>query len=237
MNKKLPLNNFKWSDQNKYTSEFIKNYDGESDKGYLLEVDVHYPKHLHNAHSDLSFLPEKRKKLHKPFEHEISNDIKRTHNKVFKQFNITHEPENKLIATIQDKQKYVVTMSTLKQALNHGLILVKVHRVIEYNQSNWLKPYIDRNTELRAKAKNDFEKDFFKLMNNSLFGKMIENVRKHRDIKLIVTEERRKKLTLEPNYVSFKTFLDHLMAVEMRNTRIKMDKPIIVGQAMNFTMT
>ena len=104
-------------------------------------------------------------------------------------------------------------------------------------QSNWLKPYIDRNTELRAKAKNDFEKDFFKLMNNSLFGKMIENVRKHRDIKLIVTEERRKKLTLEPNYVSCKTFLDHLMAVEMRNTRIKMDKPIIVGQAMNFTMT
>ena len=74
----------------------------------------------------------------KLFEHEINNDIKRTHNKVFKQFNITHEPENKLIATIQDKQKYVVTMSTLKQALNHGLILVKVHRVIEYNQSNWL---------------------------------------------------------------------------------------------------
>ena len=79
-------------------------------------------------------------------------------------------------------------MSTLKQVLDHGLILNKVHRVIEYNQSNWLKPYIDKNTELRAKAKTEFEKNFFKLMNNCVSGKMIENVRKHRDNKLIVTE-------------------------------------------------
>ena len=97
-------------------------------------------------------------------------------------------------------------MSTLKQALNHGLQLVKVYRVIDFNQSNWLKPCIDKNTEFKAKVKNDFEKDLFKLMNNSLFNKVIENVRKHRNIKLIVTEERRKKLTSEPNYVSCKTF-------------------------------
>ena len=88
------------------------------------------------------------------------------------------------------------------------------------------------NAELRKDAKNDFEKAFFKLMNNAVFGKMIENVRKRREIKLMVTEERRKKLVSEPNYASCTPFSDHLMAIEMRKTRIYMDKPIIVGQAI-----
>ena len=120
----------------------------------------------------------------------------------------------------------------MKQALNHGLRLKKVYKVIEFNQSAWLKPYIDMNAELRKDAKNDFEKAFFKLMNNAVFGKMIENVRKRREIKLIVTEERRKKLVSEPNYASCTPFADHLKAIEMRKTRIYMDKPKLVGQAI-----
>ena len=120
----------------------------------------------------------------------------------------------------------------MKQALNHGLRLKKVYKVIEFNQSAWLKPYIDMNAELRKDAKNDFEKAFFKLMNNAVFGKMIENVRKRREIKLIVTEERRKKLVSEPNYASCTPFSDHLKAIEMRKTRIYMDKPKLVGQAI-----
>ena len=232
MCKKLPLNGYKWGNVEEFDSDFIKNYDDNSDKGYLLEVDVEYPKELHSAHRDLPFLSEKRSKLHKEFEYKVSKEVAKAHRKVYKTFNITHEPENKLIATIQDKNKYVVCISTLKQALNHGLRLKKVHRVIEFNQSTWLKPYIDKNTELRKIAKNKFEKDFFKLMNNSVFGKMIENVRKRRDIKLIVTEECRKKLVSEPNYASCTTFSDYLMAVEMRKTRVFMDKPIIVGQAI-----
>ena len=232
MNKRLPLNGYEWADEAIFTDDFIKNYDDEGDKGYLLEVDIEYPKELHSAYEDLPFLPEKRIKLDKEFEHKVTKDIKKTHKKVYKTFSITHEPENKLIATVQDKNKYVVNISTLKQALKHGLKLQKVHRVIEYNQSNWLKPYIDKNTALRKVAKNEFEKDFFKLMNNSVFGKMIENVRKRREIKLIVTEERRKKLVSEPNYASCTTFSDHLMAIEMRKTRALMDKPILVGQTI-----
>ena len=198
----------------------------------MLEVDIENPKHLYKAHEDLPFLPEKRKPLDKPYKLEVSDVVKKAHNKALKQFNITHEPKNKLIATIQNKVKYAVNISASKQALDHGLILTEVHRVIEYNQSNWLKPYIDKNTKLRANAKNEFEKNFFKLMNNAVFGKMIENVRKRRDIKLIVTEERRKKLTSEPNYESCKAFSDHLMAIEMRKTSVLMDRPIMVGKAI-----
>ena len=107
---------------------------------------------------------------------------------------------NKLVCNLYDKKNYVVHVRSLKQALNHGLILKKVHRVIQFNQEAWLKPYIDMNTELRKQAKNDFEKDFFKLMNNSVFGKTMENLRKHRDIKLVTTDKRRKQLVSEPRY-------------------------------------
>ena len=117
-------------------------------------------------------------------------------------------------------------------ALNHGLTLKKVYRAIEFNQSAWLKRYIDINTELRKNAKNDFEKNCFKLMNNPAFGKMIKNVRKQREIKLVVTEQRRKKLVSEANYKSCVAFSDHLLAIARRQTRIYTDKPIMVGQAI-----
>ena len=112
----------------------------------------------------------------------------------------------KLACNLCDKKDYVVHIRSLKQALNHGLILKKVHRVVQFNQEAWLKPYIDMNTELRKRAKNYFEKDFFKLMNNAVFGKTMENVRKHRDIKLVTTDKRRNKLVSEPNYYTIKCF-------------------------------
>ena len=85
-------------------------------------------------------------------------------------------------------------------------MLKKVHRVIQFNQEAWLKPYIDMNTELRKKAKNDFEKEFFKLMNNVVFWKTMKNVRKHRDIKFVTTDKRRNQLVTEPNYHTTKCF-------------------------------
>ena len=165
MSKKLPVNGFKWLDNDKtvepsakhvINEEFIKNYNENDKKEYILEVDVKYPKKLHDVHCDLPFLPERM---------EI-NKCK------------------KLVCNLYDKKKYVVRINSLKQALNHGLKFKKIHRIIEFNQKAWLKPYIDMNTELRKLARNDFEKDLFKLMNNSVFGKTMENIRKHRDIKL-----------------------------------------------------
>ena len=151
---------------------FIKNYDEDSDKGYIIELDVEHPKNLNYLHSDSPFLPERMK---------INNC-------------------SKLTCNLCDKNNFILHIRSLKQALNHGLILKKVYRVIQFNQEGWLKQYIDMNTELRKQVKNDFEKDFFKLMNNFVFGKAMENVRKDRYIKLITTDKRRNQLVSEPNY-------------------------------------
>ena len=122
MSQKLPVNNFKWvEDISRINEEFIKNYNENSNKGYILEVDVKYPKKLHDLHSDLLFLP-KIMKIDKC---------------------------KKLVCNLHDKKKYVVHIKSLKHALNHGLKLKRVHRIIEFNQKAWLKSYIDMNTELR----------------------------------------------------------------------------------------
>ena len=163
MRKKLPVDNFKWgTNLSIFTEDFIKNNDDESDTGYLLFVDVIYPKNPRKKHKYLPFLPEKVKR-----------------NKVIK-----------LTCEITDKNNYSVSIFALKQALNHGLILKKVHSVISFRQKAWLKPYIDINTQLRTKAANEFEKDFYKLCNNIVYGKTMEHVRKHRDIRLVKTNKK-----------------------------------------------
>ena len=131
-------------------------------RGYFLEVDAKYPKKLFSLHSDLPFLSE-RKKIEKC---------------------------NKLI-WLSYKKNYFIHMKALKQALNHRLIPKKCPGWFSLIKKAWLKPYIDMNTELRKEAKNDFEKDFFKLMSNAVFGKTMKNVRKHRNFKLVTRDKRR----------------------------------------------
>ena len=130
---------------------------------------------------------------------------------------------SKFVCNLYDRNNYVVHIRSLKQALDHGLILKKVHRVIQFNQEAWLKEYIDMNTELRKQPKNDFEKDFLKLMNNSVFGKTMENVTNHRDIKLVTTDKRRNQLVSEPNYHATKRFSENLLAIEMKQIKVKMN--------------
>ena len=120
-------------------------------------------------------------------------------------------------------------IKVLKQALRHGLVFKKVHRVIQFNQKDWLKPYIDMNTKLRKKAKNDFEKDFFKLMNNPVFGKTVENVRKHRHV---TADEKRNKLVPEPNYHPAKRFSENLLAIEMKKAKVEMNGPIYLAMSI-----
>ena len=150
MSQKLQVHNFKWmKDTSQFNEDFIKNYNEESDEGYFLEVDVQYLEKLHELYIDLPFLT-KRLKFAK-----VDN----------------------LVANLHDKTEYVIHVRNLKQTLNHGLVLKKLHRIIKFNQNAWLKPYVDINTNLKKKQKNGFEKDFFLLMNNVVFGKTMENVR------------------------------------------------------------
>ena len=203
----LPVDGFElMEDLSKIDEDFIKNYDEDSDKGCVLELDDEYPKNLHDLHSDLPFLPERMK---------------------------INDKCNKLVCNLHDKEDYVVHIRSLKQALNHGLILKKVFRVIQFNQKSWLEAYIVTNTELRKQAKNDFEKDFFKLMNNAVFGKTMENVRKHRDINLVTTDKRRNQLVSKPNYYTPKWFSENLLAIEMKKTKVKTNKPVNLGLSIS----
>ena len=155
-----------------------------------MEVDVEYPKKLHENHNEL--------------------------------------PEKQLAPNLKDKKGYVVHIKALNQALKHDLKLKKVRQVIEFQQSKWVKAYIILNTRLRKDAKNKFEKDFFKLMNNSLFGKTMENIRNHKDMKLVTSN----KTYLKPNFKDDHPFYKHLFAVEMAKTKIKMNKQVHLGQAI-----
>ena len=202
MSKKLPIKGFKWLDNiERIVEELIKEYNEINDKGYVVEADVDYPQELHDLHSDMPFLSERM----------IISKTK------------------KLVCNLHNKKNYVAHINILKQALNHGLKLKKVHRVIEFEQKAWLKKYIDFNADLRAKATNDFEKDFFKLMNNAVFGKTMENVRKHRNIKLVKTDKKKNKLVSEPNYHIMKLIDDNLAIIEMKKVKVKMNKSIYLG--------
>ena len=204
MSQKLPTGEFRLvEDLSEFTPERIHEL-ANGNKGYLLEVDISYLPELHKPHNDLPFLPERM---------ELSG-------------------VTKLVPNLHNKEKYVVNISTLDQALQHGLILEKVHRVIEFDQSSWLKLYIDFNTQLRMNAQNDFEKDFFKLMNNSVFGKTMENIRKHRNIKLVTNKKAFLKKVMQPNFKSRIVFSENLVGCEMGKKCIVMNKPVYIGQAI-----
>ena len=203
----LPYTKFQWV-------ENIANFDvmsvaSDSATGYVLEVDLAYPVNLHDAHADLPFCPTRDKP---PGKREV-----------------------KLLATLCDKQRYVIHYRNLQQCIRHGLQVTKIHRILQFTQSPWLRGYIELNTHFRTLATNDFEKNLYKLMNNAVFGKTMENVRNHTDVRLITQWEGRygaEAMIAKPNFHSRSVFSDHLIAVELRKLEVKFDKPIYVGMCI-----
>ena len=210
MSQHLPTHGFKWiKDLTKEKLYEILNKLSHSlsnpyNKGYIFEVDLEYPPHLWETHNDYPLAPEKIK----------VNDVE------------------KLISHFKPRKNYVVHYRTLKQCLELGMKITAVHRGISFYQSPWMEPYIRKNTELRKTAANNFEKDFFKLMNNSVFGKTIENIRKRQNIKIIDDRKKALKLSSRPNFDRCVIFDKHLVALHMKNTEVYFNKPVYVGQAI-----
>ncbi|KAL4127560.1 hypothetical protein QTP88_011727 [Uroleucon formosanum] len=203
MSKYLPTGDFKWVDN---VNNFdVMNISDKSCKGYILEVDLSYPKELHDIHSDFPLAPERH-------------------------FDNKQLP--KLLTTLYDKKKYIIHYETLKLYINLGLKIEKIHRVLEFSQSPWLKSYIDFNTNLRSEAKNEFEKEYFKLMNNSVYGRTMMNVRKHVDIRLCSNGSAVEKLITKPNFDRRTIFTENLAAVHMKRTQISFKQPIYIGMCV-----
>ena len=169
----------------------------------ILEVDLEYPKNLHDLHNDYPLAPERV---------EV--------NKV-----------SKLIPNLGDKEKYIVYYEKLKQYLSLGLKLTDIHRGIKFEESQWLEKYIALNAELRTAAANEFEKDFFKLMNNSVFGKTMENIRNRVNIKLVNDRKKAGKLSAKPNFKHCNIFSEYLVAIHTKKTELKFNKPVYLGMS------
>ena len=170
----------------------------------ILEVDLECPKSCHNLHNDYPLAPKQI---------EV--------NKVCK-----------LIPNLWNKKNYVIHYENLKQYLNLGLKLTHIHRGIKFKESQWLEKYIALNTELRTKAANEFEKDFFKLMNNSVFGKTMENIRNRVDIKLVTDKIKAEKLSAKPNFKHCNIFNEDLVAIHMKKTKLEFNKPVYLGMCI-----
>ena len=210
MSQNLPTHGFKW--MNNITQEKVMEILEKANhsmsnlgrKGYIFEVDLEYPEHLWDSHNDYPLAPEKM----------IVNGVE------------------KLICHFKPRKNYVVHYRNLRQYLEMGMRITAVHRGISFYQSTWMEPYIRKNTELRKCASNNFEKDFFKLMNNSVFGKTIENIRKRQNIELVDNRKKAVKLTSKPNFDRVTIFDKNLIAIHMLKTEVYFNKPVYVGQAI-----
>ena len=219
MSQYLPTGGFKWMTKKRIDKIDLAKYKKDSEKGLILEVDLEYPKELHDLHNDYPLAAEKLK---------VSDDMLSEYcKKIASKFNISAGLVHKLIPT-----KYVLHYRNLQLYIELGLKVSKIHRVLEFDQSPWFKQYIDFNTKKRMNAKNAFEKDFFKLMNNSVFGKTMENIRKRVDVRLITDEKRLLKMASKPTYVSSKIFNENLVAVHKIKETLTLNRPAYVGMCI-----
>ena len=222
MSQPLPTGGFKWVDGCDKLAETITEHPADSHEGFILEVDLEYPEELHNAHNAYPLAPERmvvKKEWMSEYQHEL--------------LDVGVEVE-KLVPNLYNKNSYVLHYRNLQLYLSLGMKLTKVRRALRFQQSRWMEPYIRLNTELRKKATSGFEKDLFKLMNNSVFGKTMENLRKRVDVKLVRADEddRLRRLIASPSYARANIFDNDLAAIQMHKSRLLLNRPVYVGMSV-----
>jgi hypothetical protein len=221
----LPESGFAWLPEDEASSFDFATVPDDASTGYILEVDLDYPDHIHNLHSDYPLAPESA--VIDP------TDLSPYTQSLAEKLGISSTGGcRKLVATLKPKRRYAVHYRNLKLYVQLGMVVTKIHRVISFKQSRWLKTYIDFNTEMRRLASNAFEKDFFKLMNNAVFGKTMENVRKHMNLKLVNERAKFRRMVSKPCFKSFNIISEDLVAVSMAKKEVKLIKPTYVGMTI-----
>ena len=222
----LPDGKFEWLSESDWQSIDWLTQSPDQDVGYFAECDLDYPDHLHDTHNDYPLAPERLvvetdMLSSAQVEQQSAYDTKGDCMKF-----------GKLIPNLFPKRNYACHYANLRFYMEHGLVLKKVHSVIRFHQSRWLAPYIAKNSDLRAKAHNDFEKDFYKLMNNAVYGKTCENVLKRQNIQLVTDGKRTKSLINKPHCTGYRIFTEDIAAVALQKLQVVVNKPTYVGLAV-----
>ena len=224
MSQYLPTGGFRWMTEKQIQKVNMAACAEDRKKGMILEVDLEYPKELHELHNDYPLAAEKIKVTKEMLSPYCKN--------IQEQFGISIGQVAKLIPTLSSKKNYVLHYRNLQLYLSLGLKLKKVYSVLEFDQSPWLAQYINFNTQKRMNAKNAFEKDFFKLLNNSVFGKTMESIRKCLDVRLVTDQKKLSKLVSKPTFVNSKIFSEDLVAVHKIKETLTLDRPAYVGMCI-----
>ena len=219
MSKPLPIRDFKWKRVMPTEKQILKKKEAAKN-GCILEVDLEHPAELHEEHNSYPLVAEK-----KVVKKEWMSDYQKS---LIKDLDLAPPDSKKLLLTLEDKKNYVVHYRNLQFYLKQGMKLKRMHRVLEFEQERWMEPYIWMNTEFRKNAKSDFEKNFYKLMNNSVFGKTMENLRNHVDIKIVRNNETDKirKLVTSPLYSRHVMFSNDLVGIHMHKSKLILNKPV-----------
>ena len=225
MSKPLPKRDFKWKRVLPSEDEIMEKKEAAKN-GWILEVDLEYPAELNKEHNSYPLAPEK-----KVVKNELMSDYQIS---LMQDLDLAPPDSKKLLLTLEDKKSYVVHYRNLQFYLKQGMKLKRVHRVLEFEQERWMEPYIRMDTQFRKNAKSDFEKNFYKLMNNSVFGKTMEHLRNRVDIKIVRSNEidKIRKLIASPLYSRHVAFSNDMMGIDMRKRKLLLNKPVYTGMTI-----